>query len=468
MAVFLPWVPLLLVAKLIGGIGSGLLLTGLIVMTTELVVPDRWGNVLSVVNISASMGTTTVTMVSYLLQHQFPVSRTFKYTWAATAAPAVMMLMVSVFLPEGPRWLSLKGRRPEAARTLALLKALDQDHFSQTSLSFLHLFGKDMLFVTLTGIAVQALVTTTSAPTLILFLHPLGVACGVHTPCLPHVVVAAHLIMVVFCAVPIVFLDGCRRKDALVFGMVGTALAYLALAIVQAVSQKPGRVSVAYSTIMWRVTDQRASASLALIMFVLSLATATTTSVSWLYITELFPVHARTKGVAVSLAAGHLVSGAAALILPFSFEYWRCYTFFPLAFLALVGGLVVTSFPETKIRVAPALYIESTCPPTPVPQVSVHSTIMSQSTKTQFDPLSSDTMDEVLDSYTVPPDTFTSEAKSFGVPTTLTSANTAREAFSGSAAGSAAGSLFSFDSASPRPLKFDSLRVALRLSDFSY
>lgn len=80
--------------------------------------PPQWrGALVSMVQLAVTVGI----LASYLVSYAFTASGNWRAMLAVGAAPAVVLLLGMLALPESPRWLLLKGRREEALRAFARL-----------------------------------------------------------------------------------------------------------------------------------------------------------------------------------------------------------------------------------------------------------------------------------------------------------------------------------------------------------
>lgn len=74
------------------------------------------GNCLGVLEIRWNVGYVVAYLMSFVINTTFPGA--WRITMAATAIPAIVCLVARHGLPESPRWLVSKGRRPEAEQIL--------------------------------------------------------------------------------------------------------------------------------------------------------------------------------------------------------------------------------------------------------------------------------------------------------------------------------------------------------------
>ncbi|HET6709457.1 sugar porter family MFS transporter [Amycolatopsis sp.] len=114
-ATFSPTFALLVVSRLVIGVGIGLSSSTVPTYLSEL-APAKWRGALGALNqIFIVLGI----LIAFLVSYGLGPSSAWRWMFAGAIVPAVILLAGLVFLPETPRWLVQHGRAEEARRVLA-------------------------------------------------------------------------------------------------------------------------------------------------------------------------------------------------------------------------------------------------------------------------------------------------------------------------------------------------------------
>lgn len=113
----------LFAARIITGIGNGFNTSTVPIWQSECARPERRGPLVMVAGALITGGITISYWLDYGLYFVHNSSVAWRFPLAFQIAFPLVMLPFIMFLPESPRWLLMKGRKAEAARSFSALEA---------------------------------------------------------------------------------------------------------------------------------------------------------------------------------------------------------------------------------------------------------------------------------------------------------------------------------------------------------
>jgi sugar porter (SP) family MFS transporter len=249
-----PTFVMLVIARMIGGLGVGASLIIAPMYIAEIAPPSERGRMVSfnqlniVVGISAAFFTNYVILKLGQSDAGWAQALMFdEYNWrwmlGLETLPAVLYFCGLFFVPRSPRWLLIKGQEDEAREVLTRAvgeaeagKELDDIHASlakdagKEKVSVLELFAPAMRLVLMIGIVV-AIVQQISGINAVFFYAPMIFEqSGIGTDASFAQAVLVGLINLVFTIVAIVLIDRIGRKPLLNLGLAGIAVSMFVLA----------------------------------------------------------------------------------------------------------------------------------------------------------------------------------------------------------------------------------------------
>ena len=245
---------ILVIARMIGGLGVGASLIIAPMYIAEIAPPAERGRMVSfnqlniVVGISAAFFTNFLILKLGQSDAGWAQSLMFdEYNWrwmlGLETLPAVLYFCGLFFVPRSPRWLLLKGQENEAREVLTRAvgeaeagKELDEIHASlakdagKEKVSVRELFAPAMRLVLTVGIVVAIVQQITGINAVFFYAPMIFEQSGIGTDASFAQAVLVGLINLVFTIVAIVLIDRIGRKPLLNLGLAGIAVSMFVLA----------------------------------------------------------------------------------------------------------------------------------------------------------------------------------------------------------------------------------------------
>ncbi|KAF6819423.1 hexose carrier protein [Colletotrichum musicola] len=266
-----------------------------------------------------------------------------------------LIVVVLVFaLPESPRWLAGHGREQEAVRVLcdvfdkdpndeyivaemsAIHHAIEIERSEQNSSSFLSVFRNDRVKTghrTLLAFGAQFMCQA-SGINMVVYYAP--------SVLVQNVGMTAHMAQILGGCMQMVFtfgsilptlaLDRMGRRKTMMWGSAG-----------------PGFCMLMISVLLSRSGQAYATASVAFFFLFMLLFGMGMNCAPWVYVPEILPLHARTRGSAIAIAAHWLVNFIVVMITPIIINRleWKAYMIFFATNFAFVP-IMYFFYPETS------------------------------------------------------------------------------------------------------------------------
>lgn len=289
----------------------------------------------------------------------------FRITWCTEIVPSLLLIILTLVIPESPKWLASKSRWVEAAKTLTRIRTMKKKKNQTTDKSFvtrayttsnkITFCGYDDLFTrkywrsTISGVILHFFIQFASVTTLMYYFNYICDMCGVNPDRKYWFVSSQFIILGILTIVPVILLDNARRVDFMSYGLLVMSFIFMAKFTILEI------FAVAVDELTdfpfnWSVEKEPASAIIALFLFLVSVYSSSITSVSWVFTGEIFPDEARAKGTATCMCVSWMINGLTTLVLPLSFELTGHYVFLVLGCICLVGTICVLQLPETKVK----------------------------------------------------------------------------------------------------------------------
>jgi MFS family permease len=275
------------------------------------------------------------------------VARGWRWMFGSEALPALMLLVLSFFVPESPRWLTKRGREDQA---LDILTRVDGPAYARAELaeikgalslesgSLRQLLLPGMKIVLVIGVVLAVLQQVTGINVFLYFGTEIFKKMGSETNAALLQTVVVGIVNLSFTIVAIWTVDRIGRKPLMMFGVTGMGICLLAM----------GLAAYVQTTGLW------------MLLFILGYIACFALSVgpvTWVILAEIFPTRIRGRAMAIATVclwiANYLVSQTfpmmneenSWLVQTFhrGFPFWL-YGAFCVVLLLFVRALV----PETK------------------------------------------------------------------------------------------------------------------------
>ena len=249
-----PTFTILVITRMIGGLGVGASLIIAPMYIAEIAPPSVRGRMVSFNQLNIVVGISVAFFSNYLILRlgqsdaawaQSLMLDQYNWRWmlGLETLPAVLYFIGLFFVPESPRWLLLQGREEEAREILThalgeteARKELDEIHASlakdagREKVSVMELFAPAMRLVLMIGIVVAIIQQATGINAVFFYAPTIFEQSGIGTDASFAQAVLVGLINLVFTIVAILFIDRVGRKPLLILGLTGIALSMFVLA----------------------------------------------------------------------------------------------------------------------------------------------------------------------------------------------------------------------------------------------
>jgi sugar porter (SP) family MFS transporter len=344
--------------RIVGGIAIGLSSNISPLYIAEISPASVRGRLVSLNQFAIVVGILLAQIANWQIARPIPdhISRTaFLQTWnvqygwrwmfCAIVVPAVVFTVMSLFIPESPRWLLAKGRDDEAYEVLkrvgglpyalsevpAIKKNLQLEAGMKASWKELCLAG--MRRIVLIGAALAVLQQWTGINILFNYAAEVYRSAGYGDNDILLNIVITGAINLVFTVLAMLIVDRVGRRPMMLFGCIGIGLSHLFSAM-------------AYHA-RWHGT-----AILVLTLSAIACYALTLAPVTWVLISEIFPNGIRSQAVSVAVCALWIASFALTYTFPLiNREVGSSGTFLGYGGICMLGAIFVFAFvPETKGR----------------------------------------------------------------------------------------------------------------------
>lgn len=343
------------VARIVGGLGIGIASNVSPVYIAEVTPARLRGRFVSINQLTTVLGILLAQVVNWRIGEHFtgaaggaltPESVEWAWRWMlwAAAVPALVFLVLALFVPESPRWSALRGRTEAARRvltriggeryateTLASLSQLSAGAGGEGTSGWRALKAPGLGGVLLVGIVLAVFQQWCGLNVVFNYAHEVFSAAGYAVSDILMNIVVTGVTNVVFTFVAIRTVDRWGRRALMLFGSASLAVIYAVL-----------------GACYWAGVSgvfMLALVVLAIACYAMSLA-----PVTWVVLSEIFP--ARVRGAAMAVSTFFL--WAASFVLTYTFPslneavgaagaFWLYGAICVAGFLFILGRL-----PETK------------------------------------------------------------------------------------------------------------------------
>ncbi|KAG7191502.1 uncharacterized protein KQ657_003097 [Scheffersomyces spartinae] len=363
-------------SKVLKGIGMGLVELIVSMYVSEILAPSIRGSAIAIFHVGHAIGAVAMMGLTFWLISAFHNPMLFRYQYIAEIVPALVFIICGALFPQSPRWLAQHNRWQEAAVSMDKIQLMNQTTTAKNKrvlkvatedddderrrrviqaytsgpvireCSHGKLLGKTFRRQTAMSIFVMIASQLTCIHVLMYFFEVLCGICQVGGGGMKLVSIVHYMATLVFSVFLALSINTCRRKDSLVFGFVLVGASLTALGALLCVYG----TSANHDTLLFqmKVVGLPSSAVLALFLLFVSLQAIFITPVSWTYVCELFPGYARTKAISLAMIVYWITDAVLRLLVPLTIKFIKQYLFIAAGVVAILSGLVITQFPETR------------------------------------------------------------------------------------------------------------------------
>jgi len=341
--------------RLIGGLGIGLASTISPMYIAEVSPADYRGRFVSLNQLTIVIGILAAQIINYLIADAVPpgVSNQaiveswngqmgWRWMFWAETIPAALFLLFVFFIPESPRWLLKAGQSEKSLEVLTRIGGNDYAGNERTNIEstlkntgagveFSTLFEKKIRPIILIGIILAVFQQWCGINVVFNYAEEIFAAAGYGVTDILFNIILTGSVNLIFTLVAIQTVDKWGRKNLMLFGSSGLAVAYVLLGASYFFAVKGMLVLIIVVT--------------AIAVYAMSLA-----PVTWVVLSEIFPN--RVRGATMSIATTSL--WIACTILTFTFPFLNRHlnsfgSFWLYAVICVAGFIFIkTKLPETK------------------------------------------------------------------------------------------------------------------------
>lgn len=273
---------------------------------------------------------------------------------------AIGVILLVFALPESPRWLFNHGREEDAIKVLcdvydkdptdeyivrektAIIQAIELERAINKSKSFLSIFQNDDVKTgrrVLLAWGVQ-LMNQVGGINLVVYYIPSVLVQNVGmTPFTAQILGGCINMMFMFGSIlPSLALDRMGRRKTMMYGCAGLSFCMMMISALLSQSEKPDGKGHAF-----------ASAAVAFFFLYMLIFGMSVNCVPWVYVPEILPLEARTRGTAVGISSNWLWNFTIVMITPVIINRlkWKAYLIFTITNLLFVPTFYFF-YPETS------------------------------------------------------------------------------------------------------------------------
>jgi len=339
-----PSVEQLVAARILGGVGVGVASLLVPVYIAELAPPRNRGALVSLNQVAILIGM----VMSYVANawiasmgdNVWLVETGWRIMLGAEAVPALFFLLLSLIVPESPRWLVKQGRTEQACAVLERLHgpttakaelAEIRNAVSHEEGSLMELFGRGRRGVLIMAMVLALFQAITGINIVMYYAPTIFTSAGIGTgDALSHSVIIG-LVMLLFTVGSMFLVDRVGRRPIMLFAAAGMGVSLVLLGVMFAAASNDG-----WWLLLWTLT------------YVSSFSIGMG-GIYWVVVSEIFPT--RVRGAAASLSVVFLWGGnyLVSQFFPAMLAALKGNVFYLFALMCAVCFLFILVFvPETK------------------------------------------------------------------------------------------------------------------------
>ncbi|MFC0271773.1 D-xylose transporter XylE [Metabacillus herbersteinensis] len=327
--------------RIIGGIGVGLASAIVPIYIGEIAPANIRGRLVSFNQFTIIFGMLVVYFVNWGIANGQPLEWIndvgWRYMFASEAIPALLFGLLLLFVPETPRYLTLKNQDDKALAILtkingsseakSILKEIKQTVTVNVSSEKLFAYGKLVIII---GILLSVFQQFVGINVALYYAPRIFESMGAAKDASMLQTIVMGLINVVFTVIAILTVDKWGRKPLLIVGSIGMAIGMFGVA------------GLAFSNVI----------GISTLIFIIIYTASFMMSwgpICWVLISEIFPNKIRGQAVAVAVAAQWAANYLISSTYPMMMEYSSGLTYGFYGLMSVLSAIFVWKFiPETK------------------------------------------------------------------------------------------------------------------------
>ena len=333
---------MLIIFRIAGGLGIGAASVLAPMYIAEIAPADRRGRMVAMFQVNIVVGILLAYLSNYLVGIRALGATEWRWELAVTAIPAAMFLLALFAIPESPRWLVKQNRRQEAIGVLERIGEVDPEG-QVKRMEFLseqetlrgpraRLFQRSHGRAIFLALAMGTFNQLTGINSVLYFLNDIFSASGLNSVSGSLRGVAIGGTNLFFTVLAMFFIDRFGRRFLLLVGSIAMSSAL---------------VLIGYSF----QTGAHTSWLLWLLIGYCGAFSFSEGAVTWVYISELFPLDIREKGQALGSNAHWVTNAIISTVFPLVLSVSRSLPFYFFATMMVLQFFIVFfTFPETKGR----------------------------------------------------------------------------------------------------------------------
>ncbi|KAI8319284.1 general substrate transporter [Martensiomyces pterosporus] len=357
---------MLIVGRFIAGLGVGVLSMTVPVFQSEISPAAIRGRLVSLQQWAITWGILVSFWIDYGC-HFIKSQAAWRIPIGLQIVPAIFLFCAMFFMPYSPRWLVDNNRDDEARQVLARLRAdgdLDAPEVigeleeikdvvrleRETAVrSYMELLRYPIRRRVVLGVVIQALQQLTGINVIMYFAPSIFKQSGLTGPNASLLAQGINGVINMLATIPaILWIDRWGRRKTLMLGSLVCGITYFVQAVATGATQHKtidnGEVNLHMP---------KGPSYLVIVMiyiFVISFA-ASWGPIGWIYPSEIFPMHIRSKANSITTASNWLFNFVIGLVAPILIKRitWGLDLIFAIIMFASVG-IIYMFFPETKSR----------------------------------------------------------------------------------------------------------------------
>lgn len=358
---------LVVLSRWVKGLAVGMFSILVAAYISEVIPGHRKGRTMALVQLGFSVAMLSVYYMCIGLNFLgSPLS--FRVAWGLEMVPALATLVLTMWLPESPEWLTLQGNYAKAeiiqnelakhfnerskTRKIALQNKLElaciygaeSNHFG-----YIDLLGRNCWRQTVMGSTLQLLVQFSGINILMYYIIFICDMIGLQGTVRFLAASMPYIINVPFGLLPVLVMDHVRRKDLTLAGAFPLSIIMLALGVIMARNGRRVEPINGNETLVWSVNHEAGPFILGLSFLFVAIFTVTLSSTPWIYTNEILPARAKHRGLAVCMLIGWAANFILTLLGPVMLASITWGTFILLGATTFIIALaILLFFPDTK------------------------------------------------------------------------------------------------------------------------